>query len=100
MNYFKDKEIWKIYNKIDLLPNEYNTDDSPDDTQFFISAQNGNGLLKLEKALAALSLLTMKMSALQERDINKNLEKFSKIFTMLLSTMKDRSLILLHKNLQ
>ena len=55
MNYFKDKEIWKIYNKIDLFPNEYNTDDSPDDTRFFISAQNGNGLLKLEKALAELS---------------------------------------------
>ena len=52
---FKDKEIWKIYNKIDLSPNEYNTDDSSDDTRFFISAQNGNGLLKLEKALAALS---------------------------------------------
>ena len=55
MNCFKDKEIWKIYNKIDLSPNEYNTDDGPDDTRFFISAQNGNGLLKLEKALAALS---------------------------------------------
>ena len=55
MNHFKDKEIWKIYNKIDLSPTEYNTDDSPDDNRFYISAQNGNGLLKLEKALAALS---------------------------------------------
>jgi len=55
MNHFKDKEIWKIYNKIDLSPAEYDTDDSPDDNIFYISAQNGNGLLKLEKALAALS---------------------------------------------
>ena len=55
MNHFKDKEIWKIYNKIDLSPAEYDTDDSPGDNRFYISAQNGNGLLKLEKALAALS---------------------------------------------